>query len=435
MDAKLRTTCHIAAFIALVIAVPGSVRAEPGDGLRSGNLQLSPGVMLGTGFDTNLFYGSGSEEIRQAPMGILEPRLKIATIEPTNFDLAFNGAVGWTQYFSLQEDAVTRQSGLSSALSGSGTLNPRGNLSLRLSNHFLRTNETPSSSSDDSVNRIWNRSGVVLGFHPGGRVLESHLSYNYTVYRHNLYTNLDRGSHGLGWRSSWKFLPKTALVADATYSIVGYRGAQADDAERIVKVNSTPLRLLGGVNGLLTNRLGAKLMAGYAWGFYDAGDSFQGVVGLAEGYYGFGSHGMNNRLRIGYEYNFRDSPISNYYTFHRVFGGYEQGLMNNRLRLGLETETQIRDYRYAGGGVRLPTANGGEVETPNSVNDLSVGVRASAGYQLSAWWNAELSYRFGTNFTDDQIRVFEQSGDIEPSQIILREFVRHHIMFQTTFTY
>lgn len=435
MNRELRTTVRSAALIALALLIfPAAAFAEPGDGLRSGNFQLNPGLMLGSGFNSNLFYSSGSEQTRAAPLGIVEPRLRISMIDPTSVDLGFNGAVAWTQYFAVDNEDVSEQSGLSTTLSGNFVVNPRGAVSLRVFNDFMRTNEAPSSASTLTINRIWNRSGAEIGFHPGGRVLTSHLGYNYTLYRHNLFEELDRGSHNLSLKNSWKFLPKTALLLNASFSFLQYQD-RPTDRPSVDKIDSMPLRVMGGLNGLLTNRLGARLLAGYGNGFYDSGDSFSGPLALAEVYYGFGNHGLNNRLRAGYEYNFRDSPISNYYTFHRVYAGYEQGFLANRLRLSAEGDVNIRDYRYKDGGVKLPTSTSQQVLTPDDVNDLALGAGANVLYNFTNWWNAELRYRFGTNFTDDQILIFDDVVDIDPSRVILREFVQHQVMIQTTFTY
>ena len=95
----------------------------------------------------------------------------------------------------------------------------------------------------------------------------------------------------------------------------------------------------------------------------------------------------------------------------------------------------IRDYRYKDGGDRIPTQGGQTVTTPNEVNDLALYASANAIYNFTDWWNAELRYRFGTNFTDDQILIFEDAVDLNPSEVILREFVQHQVMLQTTFTY
>lgn len=435
MNRKLTITLPGVALIALALAAfPATVSAEPGEGLRSGNFQLNPGLMLGSGFNSNLFYSSGGEPTNSVPLGIVEPRLVIKTIEPTSVDVGFNGAVAWTQYFAVDNEDVSKQSGLSTTLTGGVSFNPRGSVSFRIFDDFMRTNEAPSSASTQSINRIWNRSGAHLGFHPGGRVLESYLEYNYTLYRHNLYQELDRGAHNISLKNSWKFLPKTALVLNASYSILQYMEPPANRPV-VPKVDSTPLRLMGGVSGLLTNRLGAKLMAGYGAGYYDSGDSFSGPLGLAEIYYGFGNHSLKNRLRAGYEYNFRDSPISNYYTFHRIYTGYDQGFLASRLRIGVEGDVNIRDYHYKGGGTRVPTQGGQQVISPEDVNDLALYAGANVLYNFTNWWNAELRYRFGTNFTDDQIEIFQNAVDVSPSEVILREFIQHQLMVQTTFTY
>ncbi|RAL24992.1 hypothetical protein DL240_01920 [Lujinxingia litoralis] len=395
-------------------------------------------MTLGAGFDSNLYYSSSRENssIRQVPEGYIEPSLKLSTPNPAMWDLNGSAAVGWRQYLS-SEETVASQSGLAANLGASLTWNPRGVFSLRLSENFVRTNEAPSYESADSVNRIFNRAGAMLGFHPGGRVLESYLSYDFSLYRHNLYEELDRSTHHVGWKGHWSFLPKTALVAKADYRrinyVSAYQGGPSGDVVspegRLRNANSTPLRLTGGLRGLLTQRITLGLQAGYGWGFYEAnsGPDFKGLLVQAEASYQFGPVELDSRIRAGYQRDFTDSTLGNYYTYHRALVGFQQGLVGGRLRLGLEADAQMRDY--ADLGVRQVVTQDNVITLPENVSDLLVGVLGETSFEIRKGWDLGLSYRFVSNFTED---IIEVEGLGENS---VRDYQRHHVVLSTTLTY
>jgi hypothetical protein len=427
---KLRT---FGLWVMMCVAFPMSVHGAPGDGLRSGNLQLHPSLMMGAAFDTNIYHESELRpgNVYRAPQGMLEPRLKMGLVEPREFDFTLDGTLNWTQYFGTEEH-VRRQSGLGTTLVASGILNPQGAVSLRVTERFVRTNEPPSGPSRSALNRTGNRLGATLGVHPGGRVLESFLGYDYAIARHNLYPDLDRNEHHLDWKNQWRFLPKTGFVFDANYRVIRYLepargGSSVRPDGRLQNANSTPLRVQAGVSGLITNRLSLRMTAGYGWGFYEAGPTIEGPLAHVEGTYAFGPQAWRNRFRVGYELNFSDSIIGNYFSFHRFYTNYEQGLLGNRLRLGLGASAQMRDYARL--DVRVIETDEAIITLPAEASDLLIGGHANVSYRISNAWSAQLRYSYGSNFTDD---VIEIDG---PGESALRDYVRHQVLLSTTLTY
>lgn len=438
MTGRWMKTAALCAVVSAVLLTSPSAAAEWGDGVGGGNLRLHPGVTLGAGFDSNLYYSSSRESssIRQAPEGFVQPGLRLETPDPAMWDLSGDASVGWRQYLS-SEETVASQSGLSANLGANLTWNPRGAVSFRLSETFVRTNEAPSYESAESVNRIFNRAGAMLGFHPGGRVLETYLSYDLSLYRHNLYRELDRYTHHFGWNGHWSFLPKTALVASADYRRINYsspvQGGPSGEVisadGRLLNTNSNPLRLLGGLRGLITQRVSVGLQAGYGWGFYQDpnGPDFQGLLVKAEASYQFGPVDLDSRIRAGYQRDFADSTIGNFYTYHRALVGFQQGLMGGRLKLGLEADAQMRDY--ADLGVRQVQTQDNVITIPENLSDLLVGVKGEASMELRRGWDLGLSYRFVSNFTEDVVQV---DG---PGESSVRDYQRHHVVLTTTLTY
>ena len=153
-------------------------------------------------------------------------------------------------------------------------------------------------------------------------------------------------------------LPKTGLLLEVNQRFYDYYN------DSTYNENSMPLRVYAGFTGLITPRLSTQIKVGYGNGFYDAGDSFSSVLALVElGY----QIGPTASAKLGYQRNFDDSPYSNYITFHKVYVGYDQVLIN-RLILRLGADYAYRQYK----GFDRLNANGIPVTAlhPNLVDGL-----------------------------------------------------------------
>lgn len=423
-------------FAVLVVAASGA-SAEMGDGVKGGPFILHPGISLSAGFDSNLFYSSlrDDERVYNSPEALIEPRLSVETDDANSWDLSGLASVSWRQYLS-DEERIREQSGLAADLSADATWNADGAFSLQFSEQFTRTNETPNHPSARTINRIFNQAGVMAGLHPGGRILETFLSYDFALHRHSdQVAGLDRNAHHFGWHGHWSFLPKTALVAEVDHRRIRYRqdfrgGPGVSPDGQLRNSDSNPIRLLGGIEGMVTQRISVGARAGYGWGRYVTGPSPQGGVFRVNSSYQFGTVAHDNRIRVGYERDFEDSPIGNYYTSDRFLAGYEQGLFENRLRLTLEADAQIR--RYSEVEIDAAETEAGEITYPDTLSDFLVGLTASANYELRQGWTAGLRYRMRSNFTDDAIEV--DQPDL-PAEQAIRDYQRHHLLLSTEITY
>jgi hypothetical protein len=366
-------------------------------------------------YDTNVFYESEDEttSLAAAPSLRFTPFLSLESLNPSIAQYQVDASLTWQQYLD-SEIAISEQSGLSANIGGTLGINREGAVSITFKERFSRTNEPPDGPVLEAYNRNVNSLGASLGIHPGGKVFQHYLSYDWILYRHEDIASINRMIHNLSLTNYWRFLPRTAATLAFDYQIVDY-----DDPVQtggVVNNNSTPLRVKAGLTGLITNRISVNLMGGWGWSFHEGGgDSFSGLLLDAKLSWAFGSLSNKNNLFIGYSQGFADTTIGNFYNYYRPYAGYSQRLAE-RLSLSLETDLSIREY----------------VGTPDFAGDLSdmlIGARAGLGFQITKWWTADVAYRLAVNVTNDEL--FNPS--IGSSS--LREYSKHLVTFGTTVRY
>jgi hypothetical protein len=85
------------------------------------------------------------------------------------------------------------------------------------------------------------------------------------------------------------------------------------------------LRVTAGLRGLLTEKLGLNLAAGYANGFYASGNTpsgFGNVVLVGELTYNMS---LTSKAGLGYRHDFQNSPfIGNYYNMDAVYAAFRE---------------------------------------------------------------------------------------------------------------
>ena len=429
-----------AAFVAATgLLWPWTGTAEAGDGLRAGDLKLNPRVKLSGSYDENIFRlhpdESGGDRPSGAPIFEIAPGLKISTMDATSVDLSFDGELAWEQYFS-SERAIQTQSGLQ----GNGlfglTLNPNGGLSLKLSEDLTYRNEPPPYPSATSWDRLVNSAGAGIIIHPGDEILNATLGYDYVVYRYfdaNL-RDANKDAHNFKLEFLWKFLPKTSFVIDGKAQLVRYQTeARGFRDGQIPNVDSTPITVRGGLSGLLTRRIQTRLLGGYATGLYEDGPSFNGPVARADITFKYGKLDLDNRLMLGYEREFNDSSIGNFYGYHRGIFEIRQNFMQKRLGLSLGAEFTHRAYA----DVETDTSRGlkttqnpqGETVFFDDLEDNQLDITAGVHGQFKKWWRASVNYTFDANFTADRIDVPAANAEY------LRSYQRHLVILSTTFEY
>jgi hypothetical protein len=139
----------------------------------------------------------------------------------------------------------------------------------------------PSNDPTFNFNRVSARFGGGVTWAPGGGMFDWRLGYEYGViyFEDRSFRNLSNDAHSLNTRGRWRFLPRTALLYDASASFIRYNRDPSP-----AQLNSNPIRARLGLNGLVTRQLALLAMAGWASSFYSGTNSqqYDGVIAQAE---------------------------------------------------------------------------------------------------------------------------------------------------------
>ena len=283
---------------------------------------LHAGVFADIGYDTNVFYGSNSQE----GSGVLHvmPRLEITNAERdgsipsgTYYDLV--GSVDFVRYLSSNSD-VTNQSAVNPSLGGTAEFSSGQALSFSLSETFSRYQQAPYVAGGPPIIRDDNMASASLRFAPGGGRLRVMLRYTNLIdkYEGTYDTGSNMGNEGV-LDIGWRWLPRTTIYAQVAQGAITYFNSGTSSSA------SFPLRTLLGLRGLLTEKLSVNIAAGYNNAFYSSGGTptgFGNVGILAEVNYTISTL---TRAGLGYHHDFVNSPfLGGYYNMDAIYGTFQQ---------------------------------------------------------------------------------------------------------------
>lgn len=425
-----RSALRSVGLILAMVSFASPAFAEAGDGIESKDFRLNLGLDVLAGVNSNLFWEDGNQATTPVPKLRISPSLDLSTIDPKSVDFNLGLGLGFDGY--LGDQIVQDQSGFSARLATSAHINPKGALSLKIEDVFTRTNDPTNKPGNTSFNRVLNSLGGALGIHPGGRAIQGWLNYHWMVYNYDLLadnklSSLNKDEHRFLARALWQFLPKSAAFLDVDWRLVRYDFdrrtiVNTDQPTSLLNTDSSPLRLRTGVNGLFTNGFGLRLLAGYGWGFYDAGAQPSGFLLNAEAAYYFGNE-RKSSVRLGFERDWHDSMLGNYYNSNRPYAAYQQYLNDQKFSFNLEASLDFRDYV-------ILTDNGGQVganltsgQVPGQIVDTVFSIDSGIRYDFAKWMYAGLDYTFRANFTDDNIIVISSASEVQG-----RDYLQNIIM-------
>jgi hypothetical protein len=288
---------------------------------------LHAGVFADIGYDTNVFYGSNSQE----GSGVLHvmPRLEITNAERdgsipsgTYYDLV--GSVDFVRYLS-SVDEVSNQSAINPSLGGSAEFSSGQALSFSLSETFSRYQQPPyaatlSLTPPPPIIHDGNMASATLRFAPGGGRLRVMLRYTNLIdkYEGTYDTGSNMGNEGV-LDIGWRWLPRTTIYAQVAQGAITYFNSGTSSS------SSFPLRTLLGLRGLLTEKLSVNIAGGYNNAFYSSsslGGSPTSYGILAEINYTISTL---TRAGLGYHHDFVNSPfLGQFYNMDAIYGTFQQ---------------------------------------------------------------------------------------------------------------
>ena len=334
-------------------------RFAEGPGIRTGDVELHPGIGGEVGYDSNWFNrssNSGANIVngepnlppRDALVLRLSPSFYISTLQeqrladggapPRQRFLTFKAGVSAMGRYYIGKE-MDRQSNIGVTADGRVDLNAGNPIAFGVFGAFSRVVQ-PQVLADPNL--AFTYDGVRLGgdvtFTPGGGTFDLRAGYQfagvlYEESRAVAYTNLN---HEVSIKDRWRFRPRTALFSEATLRFLNYPNAPRA-AFRLH--DATPLRTRLGITGLVTNRFGVLAAVGYGGTFFKdetlpSSSQFDSIIGQAEGVVYLGQGAGNNDLpgeatlllstvALGVQRDYNTSILSNFYTSNRAYARLE----------------------------------------------------------------------------------------------------------------
>ncbi len=380
-----------------------------GAGIRSGDLELHPGVAAEVGYDSNFFNRSTKNAnvrpVIDTVLLRLTPSFSVTTLgvqrrpdgsETPPPKVAFSaGAAFIFQQFLTNTDV--------GKLDRSNQFGINGDVALLIApgrpwgfNIFDNFTRSAAPSLDNSVvnglNRIENTARAELVYTKTGGLFDWRLGYSLgmTYFEDNGagQQNLNNTIHTVYTRGRWRFLPRTALVYDGSLGFQNYTNKTNGLA------NSTPVRTRVGLAGLVTDRLSLLAMVGWGASFYEKQGDFDSVIGQIELRYfltgaapeaGTQSSSMSS-IAFGFTRDFANSYLGNYFERNRGYISLS-ALFAQSFYLGFDV---------GAAAVRYPTVHDRDTgaATTGAFTNGRVDANLFAEYRVKDWlgFNVSLSY-------------------------------------------
>jgi hypothetical protein len=289
------------------------------------------------------------------------------------------------------------------------TLFPAGRVGVDSYLNFVRMVQ-PSNDTDteNAFNRDSIRAGAGATWRPGGGLFSWRLGYEflYNYFELHPYQDLNNYQNQVNLRGRWRFLPRTALLYDGSYTWISY-------ARNRLQTDGNIVRSSIGLNGLVTSQFALLAMVGWAGTFYDARSGqapqqFDSVVGQAElKWYINGQPSLESTsapvglswVALGYTRDVQNSYLGNFYQRDR---GYAQ-------------------LSYLLGGAFVAALNAGVANVafpaaPSNGTKAFSEQRLDASifgeYRLSNTVGINATVSYLRNFTDEVVPVRDMNGNI-----------------------
>jgi hypothetical protein len=411
-------------------------RYTEGAGIRTGDLELHPGIAGEVGYDSNWFYRSPANNpqyVNAAPnapvlgAGVLRvtPSLYVSTLgaqrreneaTPTEPSMRFRAGVSGTyREFLFGDDLIKKQRNVSIGADARLDILPGRPWGGAIFGNYSRfIQPTVIGDPNLSFNRDDVGGGAEIIAQPGGGTLDWHFGYQLraSLYEDSEGTPFNNITHEAFTKGRWKFRPQTALVYDATLRFISYTNNAPGGLQ-----NSTPVRTRMGLNGLITPRFSVLVLAGYGGSFYSTTaipklSQYDSVIGQVEAkWYISANPGSDeapqnvsltlSSISLGYLRDFQNSLLGNYYGLDR---GYAKASFFFAGRVLVSLEGGV-------GAIEYPTIfdNAG-AQRAKPFTDIRADATLYGEYRLTDSFALNATGRYVQNFSNTQLPVATTSG-------------------------
>ncbi|HWZ90144.1 MAG TPA: hypothetical protein VNW92_14875 [Polyangiaceae bacterium] len=411
-------------------------RYGEGIGVRVGNLELHPGIAGEVGYDSNYFLRDSEHEqpvvaayrLRVTPSISLstlgaQRRLGLSPAGPAPLAFSAGAYVAYNELIAADSKYATQVRN-QRHVDGGGNLGldlfPTGHVGVDSYLNFLRMVQ-PSNDFDttNAFDRDTMRVGAGATWRPGGGLFNWRLGYElvYNYFEDKPFKDLNNYQNQVNMRGRWRFLPRTALLYEGSYTWISY-------ARNTLQSDGNIMRSSIGLNGLVTNHFGLLGLIGWAGTFYDPrtgqpSQQFDSIVAQAElKWYITAQQSLDatsapvglSWVALGYTRDVANSYLGNFYQRDR---GYAQvsyllgGTFVAALNAGLANIAFPNSASHAAfSEQRLDASVFGEYRVSNTVGinstvnyirnftDVSVGAGPNPDYLAFQQWQAFLGVRW-----------------------------------------
>lgn len=386
----------LAPFDASAQAWLGSPDFSEGAGIRVGNLELHPSIGAEFGYDSNFTRASAAE----GPVDVLKlrltPSITMSSLgsarrradTPPNVAFTASAYASYFELFPLDSDdsEIRKRRNVAAGVDTKVDVFQHRRVGFDLLAGWRRVIEVEGRSEDlagEGFNRGTLRYGGGVTWRPGGGLFEWRGGYTgtFNYFENAAFDSLQNLHHDVNTRGRWRFLPRSALLFDTSYTFIRYSRANT------VQTDGDILRSRVGFHGLVTYHLALLGMLGWASTFYrsHAGSiaprQYDSLVANAEVRWFIQPRpdletatiatGLSS-IALGYTRSVNNSYLGSFYSRDRGYVQFSAFLLG-AIAGGLE---------FGVARVSFPAAAGGNVNTP-AIDQLRLDARVFGEYRFT----------------------------------------------------
>lgn len=336
---------------------------EKDKGIGSSTVQLTPSISIGGEYRSNLYLdegeaGGGAPEVSGTAL-LANPTLGLK-VNTNALSLRFGSGYGARQY--LESDLQNLNSFNDGRFSLNGRLLPKAPVGISFSDSFSSNNRPVNQpKAESALIRVYDNKSRI-GFSIGnGSALDVNIggAYNYRQINGLRDANGDRetinqrNTYGGVGSVSWKFLPKTKILLDTSYTLNDWLNNEiatgSEGTEVTVIDDSSVWNLQTGLEGQLGNKTILRLLTGMGGSKYGEGDTATSLTGLGQKFRldaGLRIKPSENQdIRLEYKRAFQDVYFTNYNLFHQMAMVYEVSMRDRAI---ISVNGMYRNDNYDG---------------------------------------------------------------------------------------